>query len=280
MPHKHSVDKWRYVYRLGAFALKIFMIGLAIFILLPIIVLALYSVSAEWNYPNILPQAYTLEWYEYLFKYEEGLSSLILSLEVAILSTLIAVSVSLPVGYILSRWRIKGRSILESLFLTRLVIPVIVIAVGCATIFMRIGLHDSFLGILLAHVANGLPFTIWTLEAAFESLDPDLEAAARTLGASPITTFFRITLPLAAPGIIAGSIFMFLYSLDEFTITFLISGVRYKTLPLRLYSVLEYGYIEPAAATSIILLIPSIIYLILVIRFMKPEVMQAGFGRI
>jgi len=280
MVHKTHRYRWIYIYRLGIFALKAFIIGLAVFILLPIVILALYSVSAEWKYPSIFPQSYTLEWYEYLFKYEEGLSSLILSLEIAILSTIIAVSISLPVGYVLSRWRIRGRSVIESLFLTRLIVPVIVIAVGCATIFMRLGLHDTFLGILLAHIANGLPYTIWTLEAAFESLDPDLEAAARTVGASPITTFFKITLPLAAPGIIAGSIFMFLYSLDEFTITFLISGVRYKTLPLRLYSVLEYGYIEPAAATSIILLIPSIIYLILVIRFMKPEVMHAGLGKI
>jgi len=277
---EQTAGKWEYAYALGSFALIAYALGLVVLVALPVAVLALYSVSAEWNYPSLLPQAYTLKWYEYLFKYEEGLSSLVLSLEVATLSTVIAVLASLPAGYILGRWRVRGRSLLESIFLTRLVVPVIVIGVGCAAIFMKLGLHDSFVGILLAHVANGLPYTVWTLEAAFAALDPDLEAAARTLGASPLTTFFKITMPLAAPGIIAGSIYMFLFSLDEFTVTFLISGVRYKTLPLRLYSVLEYGYIEPAAATSIILLLPSVIYLVLITKFMRPEVMQAGFGRI
>lgn len=253
---------------------------LALFVLFPIMILFLYSISGRWNYPNLLPSSYTLGWYVYLFKYEGGLSSLLLSLEVALLSTLLSVTVGVPVSYLLARRGIKGRSALEAIFLMRLVIPVIVIAVGTATIFMRLGLYDTFLGLILAHAANGLPYVIWTAEAAFESVDPVLEEAGRSVGASPLTTFLRITLPLALPGIIAGSIFMFLYSLDEFTVTLLISGVKYITLPLRLYSVLEFGYIEPAAATAILLLIPSIIYLVIVLKFMRPEVMQAGFGRL
>ena len=257
-----------------------FLLAMALFILFPIIVLFLYSISGQWNYPSLLPSSYTLGWYVYLFKYEGGLSSLTLSLEVAILSTLLAVIVSIPVGYLFSRKRVRGKGALEGIFLMRLVIPVIVIAVGIATIFMRLGLYDTFIGIIIAHTANGLPYVIWTSEAAFESVDPTLEEAGRSVGASPVTTFLRITLPLALPGIIAGSIFMFLYSLDEFTVTLLISGVKYITLPLRLYSVLEYGYIEPAAATAILLLLPSIAYLFIVLKFMRPEVMQAGFGKI
>ena len=258
----------------------LFVTGMGLFVGMPMLVLFLYSVSGRWNYPDLLPTEYTLEWYDYLFRYEGGLSSLALSLEVALLSTVIAVLLGAPLGYVLSRGKVRGRGVLETLFLTRLVIPVIVIAVGIATIFMKLNLYDTFVGIVIAHVANGLPYVVWTAEAAFHAVDPDLEHAARSLGASPVTTFFRITLPLAAPGIVAGSIFMFLYSLDEFTVTLLISGVRYKTLPIRLYSVLEYGYIEPAAATAVLLLLPSIVYLAVVLKFMRPEVMQASFGKV
>jgi putative spermidine/putrescine transport system permease protein len=243
--------------------------GVAAFVLLPITILALYSVSAQWNYPDLAPTSYSMEWYEYFFHYEGGLAALILSVEIACASTALALLLGVPAGYVLARHRFKGQTVLEMLFLAKNAVPVIVLGVGTASLFIALGLYDTFVGILLAHAVGGLPLMIWTCTAAFQGIGNEYEEAARDVGAGFIRVFFEILLPMAKPGIIAGTILVFLFSMDEFTITLLISGAQYTTLPLRLYSTLQQGYIEPASASAVVLLMPSLIFLVLVGRFLR-----------
>ncbi|MEL6236275.1 MAG: ABC transporter permease subunit, partial [Pseudomonadota bacterium] len=133
------------------------------------------------------------------------------------------------------------------------------------------GLHDTLLGLLLAHTMGALPYMLWTASAAFEAVDRDLERAARDLGAGFWRTFIEVPLPIATPGLIAGAILVFLFSMDEFTITFLISGVSYTTMPVRLYATLQEGFLEPASAAALMMLAPSVVYLFICVRFMRPS---------
>jgi ABC-type spermidine/putrescine transport system permease subunit II len=206
-----------------------------------------------------------------LFRYENGLGALGQSLLIALTTTLLVILVAVPAAYALARYRFLGRGILESLFLAKTATPVIVIGVGTATLFYAWRLTDTFWGIVLAHSVGALPLAVRSATASFERIDRSQEEAARDLGAGTLRRFVRIVLPAATGGLIGGSVLAFLYSMDEFTVTFLISGVTYSTLPLRLYSALNQGYIEPAAAAAVILLIPSLLYLVLLIKLIGTD---------
>lgn len=251
---------------------------LAAVMLVPTAVLALYSVSARWDMNTILPAAVTIDWYAYIIEYENALPALGLSLRIAAVTCVVAFVIGAPAGYALARLPVPGRGAVELMFLAKTATPVIVVGLGTAVVFLRLGLTDTFIGIVAAHLVGALPLMIWTAASAFRGIDPSLEEAARDAGAGTLRAFFSVTLPLARPGLMAGALLAFIYSLDEFAITFLIAGVEYTTLPLRLYSTLQQGYVEPAAAASVLLLVPSIALMALVLRVVRLTDLGASHG--
>jgi ABC-type spermidine/putrescine transport system permease subunit II len=245
--------------------------GTLLLVLGPILCLFLTSFSGQWLGGSPLPTAYTLRWYDYLFRYENGLAALRQSTWIALATTLLTLVAAVPASYALARYRFWGRDSIEQLLLAKTATPIIVIAVGTATLFYRWQINDTFVGIVLAHSVGALPLAVRSITAAFERSDRAQEEAARDLGAGPLRRFFDIVLPSALGGIMGGAALAFLFSMDEFTVTFLISGVQYTTLPLRLYSALNQGYIEPAAAAAVILLVPSLLFLGLLLRLFGTE---------
>ena len=121
-------------------------------------------------------------------------------------------------------------------------------------------------------------YAVWIASAAFAALDRELEEAARNIGAGPVRTFLTISLPLAAPGIFASAIFVFLESLDEFTGTFFVGAPVVQTLPLLLYTATAGGNYQIASITALILLVPSIAFMFVVERFIRADVL-ARVGR-
>lgn len=262
----------------GRLAAGLLLAGLAVAVLAPVISLVLTSLSGQWLGGAPLPSRYTLRWYGYLFRYENGLAALGQSLLFALAAAGLTTLAGVPAAYALARYRFPGRDAIEALFLSKGATPVILIAVGTAALFYRWGLADTFLGVALAHSVGALPLVLRGATAAFEQLDPAQEQAARDLGAGWLRRAATIVLPQAAPGIAGAAALAFLFSMDEFTVTFLISGVRYSTLPLRLYSALSQGYIEPAAAAAVLLLIPSLLYLLALLRFFGPGLLTSAGG--
>jgi ABC-type spermidine/putrescine transport system permease subunit II len=131
---------------------------------------------------------------------------------------------------------------------------------------------------VLVHTTHGLVYAVWIATAAFAAVDSDLEEAARNIGAGALRTFWTITLPLAAPGLMASAIFVFLESLDEFTGTFFVGAPDVQTLPLLLYSASAGGNYQIASITALILLVPSIAFMLVVERFLRADVL-ANVGR-
>jgi ABC-type spermidine/putrescine transport system permease subunit II len=262
----------------GRLAAGLLLAGLAIFVLAPVLSLVLTSFSSQWLGGAPLPSRYTLRWYDYLFRYENGLAALGQSVRFALAAAGLTTLAGVPAAYALARYRFPGRDAIEALFLAKGATPVILIAVGTAALFYRWGLADTFLGVTLAHSVGALPLVLRGTTAAFEQLDPSQEHAARDLGASWLRRIVTIVLPQAVPGIAGAAALAFLFSMDEFTVTFLISGVRYSTLPLRLYSALSQGYIEPAAAAAVLLLIPSLLYLLALLRIFGPSLLTSAGG--
>ena len=117
-------------------------------------------------------------------------------------------------------------------FLLPQAFPSLPVYINIARIFYTIGLNGTLTGVVLVHTSHGLVFAVWIATAAFASVDRELEQAARNLGAGPLRAFFTVTLPLAAPALVASAIFVFLESLDEFTGSFFVGAPEVKTLPL------------------------------------------------
>ncbi|MFP4439614.1 MAG: ABC transporter permease [Chloroflexaceae bacterium] len=255
----------------GRFGRQLVIVGTLLFVLGPVLCLILTSFSGQWLGGTPLPTQYTLNWYGYLFRYENGLAALGQSTRIALATTALTMVAAVPASYALARYQFWGRDTIEHVLLAKTATPIIVIAVGTAALFYRWQLTDTFVGIVLAHSVGALPLAVRSITAAFERTDRAQEEAARDVGAGPLRRFFRIVLPGALSGVMGGAALAFLFSMDEFTVTFLISGVQYTTLPLRLYSALNQGYIEPAAAAAVILLVPSLLFLGLLLRLFGTE---------
>jgi len=264
------------VWALGATLLK--MLGLAVFAFLlfgPLANLVLWSFAERWYAPFKLPVAYGTRYWEVVFRPTgDAMSSLMTSVGIACLTVLVALAVSVPAGYALARLRLPWRTALMILFLLPQAFPSVAIYINVARVFYGFGLTGTVTGVVLVHAAHGLVYSVWIAAAAFAAIERDLELAARNIGASPLRTFFTVTLPLAAPGIMASAIFVFLESLDEFTGTFFVGVPQVTTLPLLLYNASMGGNYQIASITALILLVPSILFMLVIERFLKADVLS------
>jgi ABC-type spermidine/putrescine transport system permease subunit II len=264
------------VWAFGSTILKV--IGLAAFAFLlfgPLANLALWSVAERWYAPFKLPVSYGLRYWEIVFRPTgDAMSSLVTSISIACLTVLVALAVSVPAGYALARLKLPWRTALMILFLLPQAFPSVAIYINVARVFYSIGLTGTITGVVLVHAAHGLVYSVWIAAAAFAAVDRDLELAARNIGASPLRAFLTITLPLAAPGIMASAIFVFLESLDEFTGTFFVGVPQVTTLPLLLYNASMGGNYQIASITALILLVPSVVFMIVIERFLKADVLS------
>jgi putative spermidine/putrescine transport system permease protein len=254
------------------------LIFMCFFIFGPMLALVLWSVAMKWFWPHVLPQEVGLDYWAQALGLQKSLAigavsitdafqtSIVIGLLVVVLAMLIAV----PAGYVLAKYRIPFRAAILFLFLMPQAFPQQPVFVNLLFSFNKIGLTSTIQGVVLIHLLVSLVFAVWISSAAFKGIPPELEEAARSLGASRLTAFLRVTLPLAAPGLLASAVFVFLTSLDEFTGTFFIGLPFISTLPMLLYSSSGYN-LQFASVIAIVLLIPSILFMVIIERFLKAE---------
>ena len=240
----------------------------------PLANLALWSVAERWYTPYKLPVTYGTRYWEQVFRPTgDAMVSLGTSVWIAVLTVVVALALSVPAGYALARLKLPMRSLFMIVFLLPQAFPSVAIYINVARIFYNLGINGTVLGVVLVHAAHGLVYSVWIAAAAFAAVDKDLELAARNIGASPLRTFFTVTLPLAAPGVIASGIFVFLESLDEFTGTFFVGVPQVTTLPLLLYNAAMGGNYQVASITALILLVPSVLFMLFIERFLRADVL-------
>jgi ABC-type spermidine/putrescine transport system permease subunit II len=240
----------------------------------PLANLALWSVAERWYTPYKLPVTYGTRYWEQVFRPTgDAMASLGTSVSIAVLTVVVALALSVPAGYALARLKLPMRSLFMIVFLLPQAFPSVAIYINVARIFYNLGINGTVLGVVLVHAAHGLVYSVWIAAAAFAAVDRDLELAARNIGASPLRTFFTVTLPLAAPGVIASGIFVFLESLDEFTGTFFVGVPQVTTLPLLLYNAAMGGNYQVASITALILLVPSVLFMLVIERFLRADVL-------
>jgi len=256
-------------------AVKAVLLALFAFLIIgPLANLVLWAFAERWYYPFKLPVTWGVRYWEVVFRPTGvAMASLATSVSIALLTVLVALVLSIPAGYALARLRLPMRGLIMIAFLLPQAFPGVAVYVNLARIFYQFGLTGTIPGVVLVHAVHALVFSVWITSAAFAAVDRDLEFAARNLGAPAMRAFLTITMPLAAPGIFASAIFVFLESLDEFTGTFFVGVPNVSTLPLLLYSAGMGGNYQIASITALILLAPSILFMLVVERFLKADVL-------
>ncbi len=209
------------------------------YMLIPMVVIVLFSFSDK-SFFSFPPTGFSFEWYERAWESDYFLIPALRSLVLGAASTLGAAALAVPAALGVRRLRNSAwEPVVEFTIISPLIIPNLVIGVALLYYFIPLGLIDTAFGVLVAHVVIVLPFMFRAILVSIYDLNRQHEEASEILGASPFTTFRRITLPSLAPGIAAGAIFSFIVSFDQFTVTLFVVQRDQVTLPIAIYNYLS-----------------------------------------
>lgn len=238
------------------------------FLYAPIAILVLFSFNRTSQ--TAVWQGFTLEWYRRLFSNELILASVRNSLIVAAATTVIATILGTLVALALGRFEFRGKGATRSLLYLPIIIPEIVVGAALVTFFGVVGLRLSLTTVVIAHVVFSVSYVAIVVRARLSGFDRSLEEAALDLGARPLQTFWRVTLPLILPGIVSGALLVFTVSIDDYVITSFVAGVGATTLPLQIYSMLKVGVTPEVNAVSTLLLAVTVVLILVAQRLQQP----------
>lgn len=244
-----SERAWFFVLR-GMNALTLLFLVLPILVIVPLS----FSESSFLSYP--MPGV-SLRWYQNLFASDEWMRAAKNSFIVAPAATLIATVLGTLAAVGLNKAEFRGKGLVMAVLISPMVVPVVVVGVGVYLFFAQIGLSESYAGLILAHAALGAPFVVTTVSATLQGFNHNLVRASLSLGAGPLTTFFRITLPVIAPGLVSGALFAFATSFDEVVITLFVAGPGQSTLPRQMFAGIRENITPTIAALATILIVFS-----------------------
>jgi spermidine/putrescine transport system permease protein len=241
--------------------LTFFAIGIFLFFYLPIFILIIYSFNS--NQVVGVWENFSTRWYGELFNDRAIGNAFRVSMWVALWSTFFSTILGTLAALVLERYRFRGRLTFDGVLYQPIIIPDIVMALSTLLFFVIFAVPLSRNTVLLAHIAFNISFVAVVVRARLADMDRSLEEASADLGASEWVTFRRITLPLLAPGIVAGALMAFTLSLDDFVITFFVSGPGSTTLPVQVYSMIKFGVTPEVNALSTLMLLGSTILVII-----------------
>jgi len=234
--------------------LRIFGIIVVIFLILP----TLFIIPMSFNSSQMLefpPTGFSLQWYFRIFSDAMWSKSITNSMLVALFTSILATTLGTLAAYALVRGDFPGKNLVSALLISPLIIPVVMVAIGMFSVYVRKGLTGNMLGLIFAHTSLSLPFVLVMVSTSLRTIDVNLELAARGLGANSWKTFLSITFPLALPGIAAGALFSFITSWDEVVAALFLTNARFRTLPVQMWSQLSERVDPTVAAVSTLLLI-------------------------
>ncbi len=252
---------------------KIIVAGLVIIVVLwiltPFIISIIYAFSDPDQYFSkeiVFPTLYTLEHVHKLLALG-AMQAIMNSIMVAVMTIILSFALGLPAGYAFARYVFPGKDSLKLLIVGLRMFPIIIIAVPLVTLYIRLGLNDTLLGVALAHTAMALPFVILITSSIFAGIPKDLEEAGLVFGLTRTEVFLRITLPLALPGLTAAAIFTFIMSWNEVFIASVLTLVN-RTLPAFILTSAMAATDFIKFAASFIMILPAMIFVFIARRYL------------
>jgi putative spermidine/putrescine transport system permease protein len=235
-----------------------------VFILLPLPFIILYAFSAD-SYAIISSKGFTLEWFESFFENDRFMLALRASVTISVITTIAALFIAIPTALVAVRHRFIGRDLLLSLVSAPLMVPGVIVGTAALGFVSQTGIGPGYWPLTVAMICLALPLAMRPLIANLSGLDPNLENAARNLGAGPVAAFVRITLPQLAPGLVAGGTFAFVETMDNFAVAAFLSNISFTTLPVEAYSYIR-DIDDPTVAAMAAILIMFSIFLVFMIE--------------
>ena len=230
-----------------------------VFLCAPILIVVVVSFNAS-EFIEFPPRAWSLRWYQNYFSARQWVEPTLLSLRIAFVTMVLATVLGTAAAIGLTRGRFRGRRMLEFFFVSPMVMPTIVLAIGLYLLFARFKLVGQPLALYLAHTVVAAPLVIVIVSAALKTTDSAIELAARSLGAGYFRTLWHVTLPAILPSVVSGAAFAFLLSFDEVVLAIFLGGPATTTLPKRMWESVRYE-IDPTltAISTLLVIIPIVI---------------------
>lgn len=244
---------WYYAHRVIVAAVLLFLIA-------PILVVVPLSFNSEPYFTFPMPGV-SLRWYEDFFTNDRWTLALQTSVKVAAAVTVFSTALGTLAALGLSRANFPARTLIMSLLISPMVVPVIISAVGMYFFYTRIGLSNSLPGLILAHTALATPFVVIVVTATLSGFDHSLTRAGASLGAPPTRVFFKVILPLILPGVISGALFACVTSFDEVVVVLFLAGPEQRTLPKQMFSGIREMISPTITAAATLLIIFAVIML-------------------
>ena len=253
---------------------------LAIFILFfygPMLNMCMLAFANTYEVPAVIPQEWGLKWWKFVFSQDNLVTSIAQSFLVAIITTIASMVLCVPAAYSLARFKYPGRKVFMLSFLLTNAFPKLGIYTSIAILFYKYNLMGSLLGVVIIHMINSMMFMVWLPASAFRSVHRQQEEAARDVGAGPLRTFFKVTLPMAMPGIAVATLYTFLGSMEEAQGTMLVGLAKIKTMPVEMFGVIMDYPIQVGAVFAILLIIPAVVMIFAMRKYIGPEAIAGGF---
>lgn len=254
---------WHYTFRVICFAIFFFLLA-PILIMIPLSFNAQPFFTFTREMLTLNPEGYSLRWYQDFLASDSWMRSIRNSFIIGIAATGLATTLGTLAALGLSRSEMPFKGLIMGMLISPMIVPLIISAAGMFFFFSQINIAQTYLGVILAHTALGTPFVVITVTATLVGFDHSLTRAAANLGASPTTTFFKITMPLILPGVISGALFAFITSFDEIVIVLFIAGPEQRTIPREMWSGIREDISPTILAVATILVLISVALLTVV----------------
>jgi putative spermidine/putrescine transport system permease protein len=238
----------------------------------PVLVVVIESFTTS-DYVVFPPPGLGLKWYHEFANRPEFIDSVLVSAITALCASVSATLLGLAASFALLRHNLPGRSLLRALFMAPLSLPGLVLGLALLQMLARNGIPRGVLTMVLAHVLITTPFAIRFVTVALSGVDPRIEQAAASLGATRLVVFRQVTLPLIRPGLVAALVFAFIISFDEVAASLFVASPDAMTLPVRIFVYVEQNYDPLVTAVSSLLVLAAMVALIVVERLI-------GVGRV
>jgi len=253
---------------------RIFVVAIYLFMLSPLIFVVWLSFfqDAILYFP---PSGYTTSWYQKAAQDAAFVNGFITSFQVAIVASICGVTLGVAASLGIIRYRFQGSGMINTLLLSPLLIPGIVAGVAIYLAYLQaehildMDIVGTYGGLVLAHICLTIPWTVRLVSASMHGLDPAIIEAARNLGANPRIAFWRITLPMLRPAIVAASLFSFVVSFENLELSLSLVGPGHTTLPIAIMQYLEFNLDPTIAAVSSIQILLLGIVMLVTDRFVK-----------
>jgi putative spermidine/putrescine transport system permease protein len=233
-----------------------------------IVVITSFTAGDGLQFP---PRGFSLKWYQAAIDSEPFMSSLWSSTRLALGATVLSLLIGLAASFAIDRFHFRGRELFQMVMLSPLVIPMVVLGLGLLQFLSWLHLNQTFTGLLIGHVLITLPYVVRTLTASFVLFDRTLEQAAMNLRAPPLRVLRSITLPLIGPAVVSASVFAFVTSFGNITLSIFLGFGGETTLPVQIFTYVEHSYDPILAAVSTIVILVTLLVIAIVEKLVGME---------